>query len=113
MEIKITQQQYNLLLKRKEVIFKVEHTQTKGTPSRLEIRKTLAEMLQTTIEAVYVKRVETKTGTMTATGEANVYDTVEQAKMLEPPYIITRNTPKEEREEKTEPSTEKPAQPAP
>jgi small subunit ribosomal protein S24e len=111
MEIKITQQQYNPLLKRKEVFFKVEHAQTKGTPSRLEIRKKLAEMLQTTTEVVYVRRVETKTGTMTATGEANVYNKVEQAKMLEPSHIIARNIPKEERKEKTETLTEKPEQP--
>lgn len=102
MEIKVTKQQYNPLLKRIEITFKAEHTQTRGTPSRLEIRKALAERLKTNIEAVYVKRVETKTGTMTATGEANVYDVVEQAKTVEPTYIITRNKPREESEEKSE-----------
>jgi small subunit ribosomal protein S24e len=107
MEIKITRQQYNPLLKRKEITFKVEDIQTTGTYSRLEVRKTLAAMLKTSIEAVYVKRVETKTGTMTVTGEANIYDVAEQAKIIEPQYIITRNTPKEERKEKTEEKPEK------
>lgn len=104
MEIKITQQKYNPLLKRKEIIFEVDHTKTKGTPARLEIRETLAEMLKSSLDVVYVKRIETKTGTMTAVGEANAYDSLEQAKLVEPKYIIARNMPKEDKEkaEKTE-----------
>jgi len=112
MEVKITRQQQNLLLKRKEVAFEVEHAQTRGTPERLEIRNKLAEMLKTKPELVYVKRVETKTGTMKATGEANAYETVEQAELIEPEYIITRNTPKEKPEEKAEaPPPKKPEKP--
>lgn len=102
MEIKITQQQYNPLLKRKEIAFRVEHTQTKGTPSRLEIRQKLAEALKASMESVYVRRVQTKTGTMTATGEAYVYDMVGQAKIVEPHYIVIRNVPKEKTEGKSE-----------
>ncbi len=112
MEIKITQQQYNSLLKRREIAFQVEHTQTKGTPTRLEIRKTLAEMLKTNPEAVYVKRIETKTGTMLAKGEANAYDSVEQAKLVEPKYIIARNMPKEKKEAAEKPEAPKPAEKA-
>jgi len=127
MEVKITEEQQNILLKRKELQFEVEHSQTKGTPSRLEIRNKLAEMLKTKPELVYVKRVETKTGTMKATGEANAYESIEQAKLLEPKYIVTRNMPPEKKEkaeekveappkktEKTEKpeSTEQPAKPA-
>jgi len=130
MEIKITEEQQNILLKRKEILFEVEHSQTKGTPSRLEIRNKLADMLKTKPELVYVKRVETKTGTMKAKGEANAYESVEQAKLIEPKYIVTRNIPaekkekaeekveappkKEEKPEKTEKpeSTEQPAKPA-
>jgi small subunit ribosomal protein S24e len=112
MEINIIKQQYNPLLKRKEILFKVDHTQTKGTPSRLEIRSMLAEMFKTNSDTVYVKRIETKSGTMTAIGEANVYETAEQAKIVEPSYIILRGTPKEERKEKTEAIKEKAPPPA-
>jgi len=112
MEIKITQQQYNSLLKRREIAFEVEHTQTKGTPARLEIRKTLAETLKTNPEVVYVKRIETKAGTMLAIGEANAYDSVEQAKLVEPKYIITRNLPKEKKEAAEKPEAPKPAEKA-
>jgi len=98
MEVKIIQQQYNPLLKRKELAFLIKHEQTKGTPSRLEVRQKLAEQLKTNLELVYVKRIETKTGTMTAKGEANAYDTVDQAKLVEHQYIIERNVPKEKKE---------------
>jgi len=105
MEVKITEEQQNILLKRKEIMFEVEHSQTKGTPSRLEIRNKLAEILKTKPELVYVKRVETKTGTMKAKGEANAYQTIEQAKLIEPEYIVTRNMPAEKKE-KTEEKVE-------
>jgi len=116
MEIKITEEQQNILLKRKEIQFEVDHSQTKGTPSRLEIRNKLAETLKTKPELVYVKRVETKTGTMKAKGEANAYESIEQAKLIEPEYIITRHLPPAEKkekaaEEKTEAPPKKPEKP--
>ena len=110
MEIKITKEQQNRLLKRKEITFEIDHSQTGGTPQRLEIRNKLAEVLKTKPELVYVKRVETKTGTMKATGEANAYESIEQAKLIEPKYIIARNMP-QEKKEKTEEKAEAPAPP--
>lgn len=100
MEVKIIQEQYNPLLKRKEIKFEIDHAQDKGTPARLEIRQRLADILKAKPEVVYVKRVETKAGTMRATGSANAYDSVEQAKLIELKYIIARNTPQEKKEEK-------------
>jgi small subunit ribosomal protein S24e len=108
MEVKIISQKYNPLLKRKEVIFEVRHEQTKGTPPRFEIRTKLAERLKMKLEQVYVKKVETKTGTMIALGEANAYDSVEQAMLTEPKYVIERNTPKEKAEEEKPKKAEKP-----
>ena len=95
MKINITSQQYNSILKRKEIVFEVKHEEKKGTPSRLEIRKKLAETLKTNIELLYVRRVETKTGTMLASGEANLHDSLEQVKLVEQEYIIARNSPAE------------------
>ncbi|MDH5449846.1 MAG: 30S ribosomal protein S24e [Candidatus Bathyarchaeota archaeon] len=103
MKIKVTSQQHNPLLKRKEIVFEVNHEETKGTPSRLEIRKKLAEKLKANIELLYVRKVETKTGTMLAVGEANLYESPEQVKLVEPEHIITRNMPPEKpTEEKKE-----------
>ena len=103
MDIKIITQKRNPLLKRKEVVFEVYHEKVKGTPSRLEIRAKLAELLKMKLEQVYVRKMETKTGTMIALGEANGYDTAEQAMLIEPKYVIERNTPKKKAKEPEKP----------
>jgi ribosomal protein S24E len=97
MKIKVKSQQHNPLLKRTEVAFEIDPAETGGTPPRLEVRKMLAEALKADIERVYIKKMETKTGAITAFGEANVYESIEQAKLVEPEHIITRNSPKEEK----------------
>jgi ribosomal protein S24E len=102
MKVKITSKEYNPLLKRKEVAFEVEHAETRGTPPRFEVRKKLAAKLKTDLELVYIKRMETKTGTMIAVGEANAYDSIEQARLVEPEHMIARNMPPEKSEEKKE-----------
>jgi len=109
MKLKIVSKEQNPLLKRKEVTFSVEHAQTGGTPTRVEVRKQLATLLKTDLELVYVKHVETKTGTMVAIGEANAYDSIEQAKLMEPKHIIARNATPEKPEEPQTPeeATEK------
>lgn len=102
MKINITSQEYNPLLKRKEITFEVKHEKTGGTPPRFEVRKELATMLKMDSVRVYVKRMTTKTGTRTALGTANAYDSIEQAKLVEPQHIIERNAPPKKPEEKKE-----------
>ena len=102
MKVKIVSKKHNPLLKRKEIIFEVEHADTGGTPPRFEVRKKLASKLKTKLDLVYVRKVETKTGTMIAMGEANAYDSIEQAKLLEPKHIVARNAPPEKAEKKEE-----------
>ena len=99
MKLKIISKEQNPLMKRNEVTFSVEHAQTGGTPTRAEVRKQLATLLKTKLELVYVKQLETKTGTMVAVGEANAYDSIEQAKLMEPKHIIARNASPEKPEE--------------
>jgi ribosomal protein S24E len=110
MNVKIDSKEQNPLLKRKEISFTIEHEKGGGTPSRAEVRKELATKLKTDIELVYVKQMDTKTGTMIAIGEANAYDSIEQANLIEPKHIIARNAPtekpKEEAEEKQIPTPE-------
>jgi len=102
MEIKIISEKENPLLKRREISFQVEHSQTGSTPPRLEVRKALAEALKKEENLVFVKKISTKTGMRTAVGIANIYDSVEQSKLVEPSHIIKRNTPPEKTEEKEE-----------
>ena len=103
MKLKIVSKEQNPLMKRKEVTFSIEHTQTGGTPNRVQVRKQLATLLKTKLELVYVKQLETKTGTMVAVGEANAYDSIEQAQLMEPKHIIARNASPEKPEEKQAP----------
>jgi len=103
MEIKVVSERYNPLLKRKEIKFQIDHKQTGGTPRRFEVRKALASLLNAQLDLVYVKKFSTKTGTLTAVGTANIYDSVEQAKLVEPEHIVLRNAPPEKpKEEKGE-----------
>ncbi len=91
MKIKILNRRYNLFLKREEISFEVDHSQEGGTPPLFEVRKALAKLLKVNLELVYVKGLITRTGAMIATCKANVYDSIEQAKFMEPEHILLRN----------------------
>jgi ribosomal protein S24E len=99
MKVKIVSETENPLLKRKEVVFQVEHDQTGSTPPRLEVRQAVSNTLKKEVDLVFIKKIETKTGTHTAVGLANVYDSPEQARLIEPEYVIRRNVPSEKPEE--------------
>ena len=99
MEVKIVSTKENPLLKRKEVDFRVEQDPKGKTPARLEAKKALATKLQINEELIFIKNMRTMTGTKTAVGIANAYETVEQAKFIEPEYIRKRNNPAEEAKE--------------
>ncbi|MCW3980622.1 MAG: hypothetical protein NWF11_04020 [Candidatus Bathyarchaeota archaeon] len=96
LKLKIVSRKQNPLLKREEVIFEVDHSEEGETTSRSEIRRKLADILKSKVELIFVEKAETKTGTMTAKGEANAYETVDQAKLIEREHIIQRNELKEE-----------------
>jgi small subunit ribosomal protein S24e len=98
MDVKIISKKENPLLKRKEVKFTVVHTQGK-TPARLDLKQSLASELQVSDKLVFIKRMKTMTGTNIATGEANAYETESQAKLIEPAYIMKRNSPPEKPKE--------------
>jgi ribosomal protein S24E len=95
MEVQIVSTKENPLLKRKEVSFRVEQDPKGKTPARLEVKKALAAKLKVNEEMVFVKKMQTMTGTNIAVGNATAYETVEQAKLIEPEYIIKRNSPPE------------------
>jgi len=101
MEVKLVSTKENPLLKRKEVDFRVEQDIAK-TPERLEVKKAIAAKLKINEEMVFVKKMQTMTGTHTTVGNATVYETIEQAKFIEPEYIRKRNSPPEEPKEEEE-----------
>jgi small subunit ribosomal protein S24e len=99
MEVKIVSVKENPLLQRKELAFRVEHGPSGKTPGRLEVKRALAEELKVGEELVFVERMRTLTGTSTAVGAANVYAVLEQAKRVEPDYLVKRNLPEKPKEE--------------
>jgi len=102
MKVKIVSAKENPLLKRKEVNFTVEQGTREKTPPRAEVKKALAAELKTSEELVFVEKMQTLTGTNVAAGTANTYETMEQAKRIEPEYIVKRNIPPEKPKEKAE-----------
>ena len=99
MEVKVVSVKDNPLLKRREVAFRVEHGPSGKTPGRLEVKRALANELKVGEELVFVERMRTLTGTSVAVGVANVYVVLEQAKRVEPDYIVKRNLPEKPKEE--------------
>jgi ribosomal protein S24E len=100
MQIKIELTKENPLLKRTEVDFTVIQGPKEKTPARLEVKKAVAAEVKTSEDVVYVKHMRTKTGTNITQGVANVYQTVAQAKIVEPEYIQKRNNPPKPKEER-------------
>jgi len=112
LKIKIISEKSNPLLKRKEIDFELNHSEEGQTSSRLELKEKLADVLKAKPDLVFVEKVETKTGTTIARGEANVYESAEQAKLVEREHIITRNSPPAE-PVKEEPVKEEPVKEEP
>ena len=107
MKITVLSKKDNPLLKRKEVIFSVDHSKEGVTPSRLELRKKLAELLKAKMELVYVEEVKTKTGETTSIGRLNAYESPERAELIERKHIILRNTPPKAPEKQEKPEEKK------
>jgi len=104
MKVKVIDHHHNSLLKRREVAFEVEHNPHEGTPTRAELRKNLAEILKANIDLVFIKKAVTKTGSLLTVGEANIYDTAEQVKIVEAKHIINRNIPPAKPKEEVAPA---------
>ena len=99
MQIKIESTNDNLLLKRKEVSFTIIQGPKEKTPQRLQVKKALAAEIKIGDELIFIKKMNTKTGTNVTKGVANIYQTAEQAKVVEPEYIRKRNSPPEKPKE--------------
>ncbi len=99
MQIKIESTKDNALLKRTEVGFTIVQGPKEKTPQRLEVKKAVAAEMKIGDEVVFIKHMRTKTGTNITQGFANIYQSVAQAKLVEPEYIRKRNSPPEKPKE--------------
>lgn len=92
---KLVEAKKNPLLHRTEVVVELWHVGL-PTPSRLEVRRKLAEMLGVPVENVYVRNIITSYGIGKSAAIVHVYDDLKYAEMIEPFHIRVRNLPKEE-----------------
>jgi len=92
---KVVETKRNPLLHRTEILAEVWHVGL-PTPTRLEVRKKIAEMLGAPIENVYVRKLLTSYGIGRSTALVHVYDDPKTAERIEPFHIRVRNLPKEE-----------------
>jgi len=101
MQLKIESTKENPLLKRTEVGFTIIQGPKEKTPPRLEVKRAVAVEMKVSDDVVVIKHMRTKTGTIITEGTANVYQSVAQAKLVEPEYIQKRNSPTKPKEEAT------------
>lgn len=90
---------------RREITFEIKE---QSTPSRAQVRRDLAVLLKVELDQVWVRSIETKTGTHTTVGLAHVYKDPGKALVVEPDYIIQRNQKPEKVAESEEQEAEKP-----
>ncbi len=96
MEIKVLNESYNPVMKRKEMKVEVLHTSA-GTPERYATRKALSEKLNAKLDNLYVIGMITGTGTQSTICEIELYEDQKFATHVVPKHIVTRNLPAEER----------------
>jgi len=101
MELEIIEKRENPLLNRTEVKFRVKH-QGEKTPERELVKSDLAEMLKVNKSLVIIDYIRPSFGMAISSGYAKIYKSIEDAKKIEPSYILKRNKFGEVKEEKTE-----------
>lgn len=92
MEIRKLSETYNLLFRRKELSFFIDHV-SQSTPKLYDVRKSLANNYSADESAVYIIKLNTKSGTNRTVGEAQIYDSPEAATKIIPKHIRARNDP--------------------
>jgi len=114
MELKVSNEVYNPLLKRKEVSIEIDH-KGEGTPQRFDVRKRMASKFGAKIENVFVIDLRTSTGVEKTICSLQIYDDSASAASTVPEHLAIRNLPPEERAKKKEakPAEAEKAAPAP
>jgi small subunit ribosomal protein S24e len=105
MKVNIVKRTKNPLLKREEIEFAVE--ESKAVPSRKEVAEKIGAQVNAKPGSVVIKLIETAFGSKAFRGKANVYDSVEEAKRVEPGFLIARTEGKKEEKPAAKPEEKK------
>jgi len=85
-------EKYNPIVKRREVEFKIDHT-NEGTPSRSDVISYLASEYKVKTDLIALKKIVAKSGTNTTVGYAEIYNDANRLKQFIPQYIKNRTAP--------------------
>ena len=89
MEIEIISEEENPMLHRTDVRFGLNHDE--ATPSRLQVRDSLAAKLDKDSDEVVVRKLDTKFGMRETVGDAKVYESPDDARDVEQDHMLQRN----------------------
>ncbi|ADP77239.1 Ribosomal protein S24e [Methanothermus fervidus DSM 2088] len=90
MEINITEEKRNELLKRKEIKFECLHS-GEPTPKRVDVRDKLSSILDVNKELIVIDTLEPRYGEGRCVGYAKIYDSKESLEEIEQEHIIRKN----------------------
>lgn len=80
----------NKVIGRREIIIKLFHIGT-GTPSRKDIRTSLASLLNVPADLIVIRKISTSYGAGISIVRAHVYDRKEILEKFEPQYLLDRD----------------------
>ncbi len=89
MDVDIVSEDENPMLHRTDVTFELVHED--ATPSRLQVRDSLAAKLNKDADEVVVRKLDTKFGMRKTVGHAKVYESAGQAAEIEQKHMLERN----------------------
>ncbi|MFC4987717.1 MULTISPECIES: 30S ribosomal protein S24e [Saliphagus] len=89
MDVAIVSEEENPMLHRTDVTFELTHDD--ATPSRLQVRDSLAAKLNKDAGEVVVRELDTKFGMRKTVGSAKVYETAAHAGDVEQDHMLERN----------------------
>ena len=91
MEIEITENNQNPLLKRKEIHLVIKHD-SKATPKRSQVIKSLAEKLKAKKELIIIAHLKNMYGKTETQGYAKIYANYDELNLIETRPSIARHT---------------------
>ena len=104
MDVDVIAEEENPMLHRTDVTFELVHED--ATPSRLQVRDSLAAKLNKDADEVVVRKLETKFGMRKTVGFAKVYETAAFAADVEADHMLERNKITDDGADAAEPEAE-------
>ena len=95
MAIEIVNDEENVLLNRRDIVFKTEEIGM----SRKSAKNTLVALLDAAPELLILDRMNSQYGRQDILGYARLYDTEQNLRRIEPTYMIARNAPAKKSDE--------------